>query len=140
MEKIIKQILLLLWQLPQVIVAIFMIPFIGKMKFIDYRNFCWAFECDKMYGSISLGCFVFMCNTHAKRECFIMHELDGHTKDSKIFGPIYLFVIGIPSLFWAWLKNKGTCYYSFYTETRANKHAGLKVNKWCLLIKDNGKE
>ena len=41
--------------------------------------------------------------------------------------PLYLFVIGIPSIMWAWLGDDNKCYYDFYTERWANKHAGLEV-------------
>lgn len=117
-----------LWQLPQNIVALFMIPFIGKMKLVRYENYCWAFECSKMSGAISLGNFIFLSPVSATKETTIRHEY-GHVIDSQIFGWLYLFVIGLPSILWVGIFSKNKCYYSFYTERRANRHAGLKVAK-----------
>jgi hypothetical protein len=75
----------------------------------------------------------------SNKEVYIAHEY-GHMEDSKIFGWFYLFVIGIPSL----LNNKfkfTKCYYDFWTEKRANKHAGLEVlhtaNGRCFLSVKN---
>lgn len=131
------QIILILWQLPQCLVGVIMLPFLGKLKLIDYRNFCWCFEGKNMQGGISLGCFCFLSPYSSKQEEKVMHELDGHTVDSKIWGPLYLIVIGIPSILNAWLDIT-ECYYDFYTEKWANKHAGLTVKRykgWCKLIK-----
>lgn len=86
-----------------------------------------------MSGGISLGPFAFVSSYSNKPEV-IAHETDGHTVDSKIFGPLYLFIIGVPSILWAWLyDNKKHCYYDFYTERRANRFAGLVVGKYCKL-------
>lgn len=117
-----------LWQLPQNIVALFMIPFIGKMKLIKYDLHSFAFECSKMNGGISLGNFIFVSPESAKKETTVLHEY-GHVVDSLKFGWLYLFIIGIPSLYWVTLGSKNKCYYSFFTEKRANTNAGLKVAK-----------
>ena len=58
-----------------------------------------------------------------------MHEY-GHSIQSKILGPLYLLVIGLPSIIWAGLfekyRNKHKIsYYSFFTEKWANKLVGL---------------
>ena len=115
MKKFINAIIfigLFIWQILQNIVAIVMMPFLGKMKKVQYKNYCYAFECDKMSGSISLGSFIFLCNSHAKQTTTIAHEY-GHVWWSHAFGPLYLFIIGIPSIFWAGFRNekKHPCYY-----------------------------
>ncbi|MBR5706917.1 MAG: VCBS repeat-containing protein [Bacteroidaceae bacterium] len=60
---------------------------------------------------------------------FCMHEF-GHSFDSRLFGPGYLFVIGVPSLISTYFskerKNDARGVYNssfFYTELRANKKA-----------------
>ena len=131
-KKILIQVLLILWQLPQCIIGLVMIPFLGKLELIDYRNYCWGFKSAYMQGGISLGCFVFLSSYSSKRDTAIAHEMDGHTLDSKIWGPLYLLVIGIPSILNAWLGFT-KCYYNFYTERLANKHAGLGVDSKCRL-------
>lgn len=91
-----------------------------------------------MKGGISLGmlCFVSESLSHNKES--VAHELDGHTMDSKILGPFYLLLIGIPSILWAWLYDPTKhCYYDFYTERWANKHAKLIVTDDCDLMFEN---
>ena len=133
MKKIIhwlKQISLIIWQLPQIIVALFMLPFLGNKKLIKYDNYCWAFECEKMSGAISLGCFIFLSPYSAKRETTIAHEY-GHVKQSHILGWCYL-ILGMCSLMNAWLRFT-ECYYDYWTESWANKNAGLGVDSLCRL-------
>ena len=131
-KEVALQILLILWQLPQSLVGVLMLPFLGKLELIDYRNYCWCFKGKYMQGGISLGCFSFLGIYTSKRETAVAHELDGHTVDSKIWGPLYLLVIGIPSILNAWIGFT-KCYYNFYTERWANKHAGLGVDSKCRL-------
>lgn len=124
--------LLFIWQLPQNLIAILMLPFLGKLELIACRNYTFCFIGKNMKGGISLGNFVYVDKTLAKHKTHIAHELDGHTVDSKYFGPLYLFVIGIPSIGWATFRNKKKHpnYYEFYTEKWANEHANLKVLKY----------
>ena len=123
---------LFIWQLPQNIVAIVMLPFLGKLRKVEYRDYCFAFEGSKMSGGISLGNFIFLSKTCTKSVTTIAHEY-GHVKDSHRFGILYLFIIGIPSICWAAFKSSDKCYYSFFTEKRANKNAGLGVDTKCRL-------
>ena len=125
----IKFIILFIWQLPQNIVALAMMPFLGKLKLIKVDNYCFAFSGKKMSGGISLGSFVFLSNYMGMVDRYVAHEY-GHVVDSHIWGPLYLFVIGIPSILNA-AFNFTDCYYDFYTEKWANKHAGLGVNDRC---------
>ena len=123
--------ILILWQLPQCLLGLVIYPFLGKKKLVKYENFCWAFEAERMSGGISLGCFIFLSPYSAKRETTIAHEY-GHVVDSMIWGPLYLLVVGLPSLLNAWFRFT-ECYYSWYTEKWANKHAGLGVDALCRL-------
>lgn len=132
LKKILFQSILILWQLPQCLIGLLMLPFMGKLTLIDYRNYCWAFKGANMMGGISLGCFVFLDSYSSKRETTVAHELDGHTVDSKRWGPLYLLVVGLPSILNAWLGFT-KCYYEFYTEKWANKHAGLGIDSKCRM-------
>ena len=147
MEKLINClmfILLFLWQLPQNIVALVMMPFLGKLRLISYRRFCFAFEGSKMMGGISLGSFAFLSPRSARSPESVAHEQLGHTVDSKIYGPLYLLVIGLPSVLHAWLHKNCPCYYHFYTERRANEFAGHRTVKTssghCYLVFKDKKE
>lgn len=126
MKNVLIQILYTIWQIPQILVAIVMLPFLGKKRLLRKENYCWVYECENMSGGISLGCFIFLSKYNSKRETVIRHEL-GHVKQSHMLGWLYLVVIGLPSILWAWLGNPNKCYYSFYTESWANHLSGLKV-------------
>lgn len=125
MKNILLQIFYIIWQIPQILVALVMLPFMGKKKLIRKENYCWVYECENMSGGISLGCFIFLSKYCAKRETTIMHEL-GHVKQSHMLGWLYLIIIGLPSILWATF-NGNRCYYSFYTEKGANQAMGLEV-------------
>lgn len=127
---------LFLWQLPQNLVALVMMPFLGKLELIDYRNYCYSFKGEKMNGGISLGSFAFVSPRNAIRDEVVAHEQDGHVKQSHILGPFYLLGIGIPSITWASIYRRlgFKNYYWFYTESWANKLAGLTTySKYYLL-------
>ena len=56
----------------------------------------------------------------------LVHEY-GHTIQSMILGPLYLFAMGIPSTVWGFVpslhekrKKEGLSYFSFFTEKWAN--------------------
>lgn len=127
-----------IWQLPQNLVALVMMPFLGKLELISYKKLCFAFKGSRMSGGISLGNFAFLSPYSAKKVATVAHEQEGHTFDSKLMGPLYLFIIGIPSIIHTFHKDC-PCYYHFYTERWANKHAGLEVlytaNGRCFLSK-----
>lgn len=60
---------------------------------------------------------------------YILHEY-GHCIQSAYLGPLYLFVIGLPSLIWAscftqWREKHNKTYYWFYTEKWADKLGGI---------------
>ena len=124
--NIIAWVLLFIWQLPQNIVALVILPFVGKKKLLCTKRHAWCIFCRGMEyrGSISLGNFVLL---GTDRSTTIAHEL-GHVWDSHWMGPLYLIIIGLPSIIWAgfdiYLK-KGVSYYSLYTERHANKHSHI---------------
>lgn len=72
-------------------------------------------------GSVSLGKYVFLSYMASDR--IKLHEI-GHTKQSLMLGPLYLLVIGIPSILWAAMHKTVAPkkdYYWFYTERWADK-------------------
>lgn len=122
--------LLFIWQLPQNLVALCWLPFAGRFRILTYRNFCIALvgRLPKGVGGVSLGNFAIISPTCAQNERIVRHEVDGHTVDSKIFGPLYLLVVGLPSaihLLWQSRCAPNKKYDDFYTERWANRHAGL---------------
>lgn len=93
--------------------------------------------------SVSLGMFIFLSKKrmfipkYSQKELLerlLVHEY-GHTIQSLILGPFYLFIIGLPSMIWCcvprmetYRKEKNRSYYSLYTEKWAN-YCGEKVTK-----------
>jgi hypothetical protein len=75
-----------------------------------------------------LGLFIFTPIEAGKRgDRLIVHEY-GHTFQSLIFGPLYILVIGIPSLSWARLgrykklrASSGLSYSHYWTEKWADR-------------------
>lgn len=134
---IIIKALLLIWELPQ--------NFIGAMYFVYLVIVSDALICDdgdaieiysdKMSGGISLGIFrAYSAKYFASDSRYVklmrMHET-GHRKQSEMLGPLYLIVIGIPSLAWATLhshcrKISEMDYFAFYTERWADKLGNVK--------------
>ena len=79
-------------------------------------------------GYFAMGMFIFTDDRlpEAIYNKVLSHEY-GHTIQSLIVGPLYLFVIGLPSLLWAGLPvfqrrrhDRHVSYYSFYPEKWAN--------------------
>lgn len=82
----------------------------------------------KMKGGISLGRYI-VVNQFATKKT-VMHEY-GHCKQSKYLGWLYLVVIGLPSIIWAWMygpivKPTPNGYYKLYTEKWADMLGGVK--------------
>lgn len=124
-------VLLAIWQLPQFIVAVVMLPFLGDLKLIAERHFNFCFVGTKMQGGISLGPFAYVSPRSTNAES-VAHELDGHTRQSLYLGPLYLLLVGLPSILNAWLGITD-CYYDWFPEKGANYHAGLGVDENCRL-------
>lgn len=121
-------VLLFIWQLPQNLVAVVMLPFLGKLTLRCERHYCFCFTGTNMQGGISLGNFAFVSPSLSKRDPEVAHEVNGHTFDSKWMGPLYLLIIGIPSILNA-IFGFTECYHDFYPEVHADKHAHLNVTK-----------
>ena len=61
-----------------------------------YKN-AVATKWNNKYGSVSLGMFLFV--TDDEDETLVAHEY-GHSLQSLFLGPLFFFVIGIPSICW----------------------------------------
>ena len=98
---------------------------VSKEKYEDITYY----YCKKFSGGISLGNYII---SYSRNALTIKHE-HGHQKQSLYLGPLYLFVIGIPSICWAGLYGtklfpyKENGYYEFYTERWAEQLG--KVNR-----------
>lgn len=117
-----KRIALYLWEFPQNLLGLLFLLFIrgeekhklGGIDFYYAKNF---------NGGISLGKHIILCG---KWEKSVRHEY-GHCIQSRMLGPLYLIVVGIPSLIHAgFCKCKGHSYFDFFTEKWADKLGGVK--------------
>ena len=122
------EILKLFWQLPQVIVAFIYYWYLRyKDEILDTCTFQGAivFIKRKSCGSVTLGNHIFL--SPMATDTTVRHEW-GHTRQSLILGPLYLIVIGIPSIIWAVVHKKiapDTSYFNFFTEKWADKLGGI---------------
>lgn len=123
--KSILSILLWIWQLPQNIAAVILKAMIGKKNYVTrpIRGVDCVYT-NNISAGVSLGCYIFVKPWYSAVD--IRHEC-GHCVQSRILGPLYLIVIGLPSIIhnvihW-WLKGLGVTwnYYSFPTEAWADK-------------------
>lgn len=122
-----------IWQLPQNLCGL-VYKYISKNNRIDKietevtKSLGVKALIKKSPGSVSLGKYIFLSPSGAKNNFTIDHEC-GHSIQSKKLGPLYLFIIGIPSILHAMLNGLFMCcikdgeynYYHFYTEKNANK-------------------
>ena len=124
--KYIRNLILFIWQLPQHIIALIYFGYLVMMckdLGVDSRyKQATVIPCI-MRGAVTLGNYVFVGLNSEYRKT-VKHEL-GHTIQSKILGPLYLIVIGIPSITYCGLRRlfpslRKKNYYDFYTEKWAN--------------------
>ena len=91
-------IFLFIWQFPQNLAGLILLIILTFLKGITHREYYhhkYIFFGPKCPAGLSLGIFVFVqCST---TKAIIIHEL-GHCKQSEILGPLYLLLVGIPSL------------------------------------------
>ena len=82
-----------------------------------------------MRGGISLGSVIILGSRYYDDGSDIdeRHEW-GHIRQSQYLGPLYLLVIGLPSILWAALyRGDAKGYYTgFYTERWADRLAGIE--------------
>lgn len=121
----------LTWGLPQTLVGFVLFLKYRKSPHYTYKGAVvtnWPRN-----GGISLGMFTFIEKHKGRQEYIQKHEY-GHTLQSLILGPLYLFVVGIPSFTWANLPyfakkraTKNIPYNSFIVEKTADMLGGNKI-------------
>lgn len=127
-----KKVFSYLWQLPQNLCGLFYRSIsrnnrIAEVENNDSRGVDAKVYLQRHSGGVTLGKYIFICQDYKNKDIVIKHEC-GHVKQSKILGPLYLIVIGLPSIIWAVTYNyilPNKSYYWFYTEKWANKLMGI---------------
>ena len=121
-----NKVLLYLYQLPQNIIGLLLLCFYKHE--IKEKHGIIYYHCQGFSGGISLGQYILVGDEY---ENTIKHEY-GHLIQSRLLGPLYLLIIGLPSITWAGLiygiivNETHNGYYKFYTERWADKLAGVK--------------
>ena len=95
MNKIIN-LLLILWQLPQMLLGWLLLLIYTKEKSYYKLNGRTFYYTTEMSSGISLGNIIIL--NKINYGVSMKHEY-GHSIQSRILGPLYLIVIGLPSLF-----------------------------------------
>ncbi len=127
-----KRLLYILWQwiwgLPQNLVGLGFYLFYRRkgcpsFSYQGARVTVWTNHA----GSMSMGRYLFMApGWRPGNHRLLAHEY-GHTIQSLFFGPVYLLVVGLPSILWAGLplckrmRRAGKPYYSVYPEKGATR-------------------
>ena len=122
--KTVQHIALYIWQLPQNLLGLLFLLVLkgetrhrlGDIRFYFLKSFP---------GGITLGEYIIV---GTRQQLTVRHEF-GHVRQSRMLGWLYLIVIGLPSVLWAWLGERiapGKSYYWFYTERWANRLGGVE--------------
>ena len=126
-----KKVLLFIWQLPQNLLGLLLILVLGAEKQeIPGLQVYWSGQ--TLIGGVSLGNYRIL--RQGSRKASILHE-QGHSVQSLRWGPLYLIVIGIPSVvrnIWdrlfhrKWFAPKRVVwYYKHFPEKQADMFGGV---------------
>lgn len=128
-----KNILLYIWQLPQHVLALIILAVYKPKENKKYKN-STVYILTKGSFAVSLGQYIFINKNWLTSKNIIPHEY-GHTIQSFIFGPLYLIIIGIPSILQniisSYLHKRGDSkmfrnYYNRFPENWADKLGGVE--------------
>ena len=117
------------WALPQNLVgAMAYLILSRKHEHERFHNSYITYVEKENFGGVSIGIFIFI--NPARKEDWLhdtrIHEY-GHTIQSLFLGPVWLFVVALPSVIWAgskrladYRKKNDVSYYTLYCEGWAN--------------------
>lgn len=111
-----------IWEFPQCLLG-FILTLCYKVEYKETFKGIPIYA-GKFPGGISLGLYILMSeNNYKYNRSFTKEHEWGHTRQSLYLGPLYLLIIGLPSIVWAAIYNNSwNCsYYDFYTEKFADK-------------------
>lgn len=121
------KIVLYIWQLPQNLMGLLFLLFLTGEKRHELKGIRFYYQ-KRFPGGVTIGEYIIV---GSRQELTIRHEY-GHVLQSRMLGPLYLIIIGLPSLMHAWMNSATGCcekheegYYHFYTEKWADKLAGI---------------
>lgn len=129
-----------IWGFPQT--ALGGVLFLAHARKPHFRYHSAVVTTWKSPKAVSLGLFIFLPEMHNPTasksnldDKLLVHEY-GHTIQSLILGPLYLPIVGLPSLLWLnvpactrYRQRTGVSYYAFYTEHLANRLGELVLKE-----------
>jgi hypothetical protein len=119
----IKAILLYIWQLPQNIIGFLLVQLL-PVAWVDEIDDVNVYKTSMLFG-VSLGNYIL---TWSLSHQAVMHEY-GHSRQSKLLGPLYLLFIGLPSLTMNILSRLAVIspllYYQRWPESWADELGGV---------------
>ena len=118
MRKLPTWILAATWELPQTLLALVLICVLHAKR-LDGKGRVFLVHRRRILTCFSLGEFIFF-DDWAPDDETVRHET-GHSVQSRIFGPLYLLLIGLPSIVWNMLSrmrgSRGRWFSSRYYDT-----------------------
>lgn len=87
--------ILYLWQIPQNILGLILLLIYKNEKIYHKLNGRFFYYTEEMLSGISLGNYIILKRENRGND--FKHEY-GHSIQSRILGPLYLIIIGLPSL------------------------------------------
>lgn len=135
LSKALRVTIAVTWELPQTIVACFLLLFIkicGKSLALTWNGRNWQVSYDfELIDGVALGPFAMLGNHYANWRNVIKHE-NGHTEQSLLLGPLYLPVVALPSVTMNLLTRakilRRDRYYLRWPENWANDLGGVSNN------------
>ena len=128
-----KRLLLYLWQLPQNLLGLLLVAIYKPERKHIMDNGNEIHFANRMLGGISLGKYSIVNTCHYRKDIAdalkrdtVRHEAIGHAKQSLYLGPLYLLVVGLPSIVWAAICKDNKRYFEVYPENWADKLADVK--------------
>lgn len=124
------KVLLSIWELPQTLVALCCLLYLHLKKADLQKDGC-IYRGD-IFNGVCLGEFIFLDKRDTEDSA--KHEL-GHQKQSRILGPLYLLIVGLPSVLLnitsriVHKRGKSIDYYSHFPENWADKLGGVTREK-----------
>lgn len=128
-----KEALIWLWQLPQHLLALILLHYYQDVRLYRKENGRRYYACYDMPSGICLGNYIILHDASLGND--MLHEY-GHSRQSRILGPLYLLIIGLPSILgniydqvfhsrWTY-ERSAQWYYKQPWEAWADKLGGVK--------------
>ena len=121
------------WELPQSLLALIAKAVLKARPLDCNERLRFVFKSSKL-SSFSLGEFIFFneVHTYLKSWDLVQKHEHGHSIQSRILGPLYLLLIGLPSFTWNLVSQHSDFFSKHYYDTPwedwANRLVGIEMH------------